>query len=164
MTHKKHINEIPAGNDSDSYVISNYLLSTFEDIILLNAWGENSFFYNPSNASPRGTYFCTIKEKDGDNDKASELYRSNIFRFNFGVSKKTFADLFGNIPKRPAKGSVIDYDCDFSQVDILQPHPIYGWMCWVAILNPTKETFDELKILLEESYRLVLMKHQKKLV
>ena len=33
----------------------------------------------------RGIYFCTIKEKDGDNDKASNLHRYAVFRVNFGI-------------------------------------------------------------------------------
>ena len=53
--------------------ISDQLLTMFEGLQLVNCWGEMSFFYNPDNASPRGTYFCTIKEKNGENDKASGL-------------------------------------------------------------------------------------------
>ena len=37
---------------------------------------------------------------------------------------------------------------DFSQRDRILPHPVYGWMCWIAVLNPSHETFEEVKPLL----------------
>ena len=142
--------------------ISKYLLETFDDLVIINSWGEISFFYNPDNLAPRGTYFCTIKENDGENDKASDLKRDNIFRFNFGISKPTFLELFNNVPTRPPKGGVIHGSYDFTQLDTLYPHPVYGWMCWVAIINPSERSFKELECLLLESYQLVLQKHRKK--
>lgn len=143
--------------------ISNYLLKTFNDIVIINSWGETSFFYNPNNLSSRGTYFCTIKENDGENDKASALHRDKVFRFNLGITRPTFLELFGNVPKRPPKGGVINGSYDFTQLDTLYPHPVYGWMCWVAIINPSERSFKELESLISESYQLVLQKHQKKI-
>ncbi len=142
--------------------ISNYLLGAFDDLVIINSWGETSFFYNPKNLSPRGTYFCTIKENDGENDKASALHRDKVFRFNFGITRPTFLKLFGTVPTRPPKGGVINGSYDFTQLDTLCPHPVYGWMCWVAIINPSEQSFKELESLISESYRLVLQKHQKK--
>jgi hypothetical protein len=143
-------------------IISKFLLSTFEDLRLINSWGEISFFYNPNNIGPRGTYFCTIKEKNGENDKASALDRKDVFRFNFGVSKSTFLELFTVIPKRPPKGGVIEGSYDFTALDCLTPHPIYGWMYWVAITNPSKDSFQWLERLIFESYQLTKQKHLKK--
>jgi hypothetical protein len=143
-------------------IIAEYLLKTYPGLSTINTWGEISFFYNPDGMRPRGTYFCTIKEKDGENDKASGLNRENTFRFNFGISKDTFIKVFGKPPRRPSKGGVVEGPYDFMKTDILQPHPVYGWMNWVAIINPTAQSFDMLHNLLNESYQLVLKKHQKK--
>lgn len=143
-------------------VISSYLMKTFEDLRVMDSWGETSFFYNPDNLGPRGTYFCTIKEKNGENDKASALDRKGVFRFNFGISKPTFLKLFGTIPQRPAKGRIIQGAYDFTALDRLSPHPIYGWMCWVAISNPSKDSFKSLEYLLMESYQLTRQKHTRK--
>ncbi len=143
-------------------IISDYVLNAFIHVRPLNAWGETSFFYNPGDLRPRGTYFCTIKEKDGENDKASALHRKDVFRLNFGVTKQTFLRLFGVIPKRPFKGGIIEGAYDFTQLDSMCPHPVYGWMCWIAIINPSQESFIRLKGLMLESYQLVLQKHQKK--
>ena len=67
--------------------ISDFVVANFPGLNVVNAWGEKSFFYNPNNLLKRGVYFLTLKEKDGDNDKASVLDRENIFRINFGISK-----------------------------------------------------------------------------
>jgi hypothetical protein len=52
------------------------------------------FFITHIKILPKGIYFATIKEKDGPNDKASELNRANVYRLSTCVSKtylrKTF--------------------------------------------------------------------------
>ena len=120
-------------------------------------------FHNPDDSLRRGIYFCTLKNKDGENDKASHLYRADAFRMNFGISKKTFASIFNTIPKRPVKVGVIEGDYDFQVYDILIPHPIYGWMAWVSILNPSRASLKNLKTLIDESYELCIQKYKKKI-
>ncbi len=55
-------------NPMDVASITEYIESTFDDIHIVTAWGETSFFYNPHRKLPRGIYFATIKEKNGPND------------------------------------------------------------------------------------------------
>ncbi len=143
--------------------ISDFILSNFSEIKAVDAWGEKNFFYNPDNLLKRGVYFCTLKEKDGTNDKASELDRDNIFRINFGLSKKTFLETFHTLPKRPSKGNVIDVPYDFRTLDVLTPHPIYGWMAWVSILNPSHNSWKKIKELLDESYQIACDKYSSKM-
>lgn len=143
-------------------ILSNYLMKTFDGLTPIQAWGETSFFYNPDHLRPRGTYFCTLKEKDGENDLASKLSRPGHFRFNFGISKSSFLKLFGKIPARPNKGCVIEGNYAFQQLDLLCPHPVYGWMCWVAIINPSESTLHKIEPLLFECHRLAIEKHLKK--
>lgn len=144
------------------YLVSNYLISNFSGLKVVEAWGEKSFFYNPDNLLKRGIYFCTIKEKDGDNDQASDLSRPNVFRVNFGLSKKTFLSIFEALPKRPLKGKFTDGAYDFKALDLLTPHPVYGWMAWVSILNPSLASWNEIHNLLSESYGLCLKKYARK--
>jgi aminoglycoside phosphotransferase (APT) family kinase protein len=141
-----------------------YLLKNYSGLKVIDTWGEKSLFYNPDNLLKRGIYFCTLKNKDGANDKASHLHRADVFRVNFGISKNTFISIFRTIPKRPVKGGVIDGDYDFQNIDILTPHPIYGWMSWVSILNPSQYSFENLIPLLDESYRICTEKYKKKMV
>ena len=36
---------------------------------------------------PNGVYFCTLKENNGANDKASELDRDGVFRLSIGIAQ-----------------------------------------------------------------------------
>lgn len=128
------------------------LLSKFDGVTVVEAWGEKSLFYNPGRRLPRGVYFATVKEKDGENDKASSLDRDDIFRLNVGTTKSLFLERFGPPPPRPGKGGVIEGPWDFTTLDTLMPHPVYGWMSWVAVLNPAHKTFDDIKPLVEAAY------------
>lgn len=133
--------------------ISNYLTDTFDGLAPTETWGELSFFYNPEKRLPRGTYFCTIKEKDGDNDKGSNLNRDGVYRMNFGLPPKVFEDVFGPRPARPAKSQTIEGPWDFTALNMLMPHPVYGWMGWVCLLSPEPVTFDEIKPLLTIAHK-----------
>lgn len=81
--------------------ILRYCLENLEGSTLVESWGEKGIFYNPGHVLKRGVYILTVKEKDGDNDKSSNLNRPGIFRVNLGVRKGTFLKLFGAVPKRP---------------------------------------------------------------
>jgi len=129
-----------------------YLLDAYEGLDVQPSWGERAYFYNPGQRFARGAYFLTLKEKDGENDRASALDRPNVWRMNFGLPRKEFIRLFGHVPARPGKGQVIDGPWDFKDIDRLMPHPVYGWASWVAVLNPTKPTFEMLKPLIAQAF------------
>ncbi|EPC03998.1 hypothetical protein L861_01460 [Litchfieldella anticariensis FP35 = DSM 16096] len=142
--------------------ISDFLLDRYPGVVSVNAWGEQSFFYNPESMLPRGVYFATLKDKDGANDNASGLYRDGVYRFNFGVSKETYQKVLGSQPARPAAGGIVETGHDFTQLNTLLPHPVYGWMSWVCVLNPDTELFASLFPMLDESYDLVVEKFKKR--
>jgi hypothetical protein len=142
--------------------IAQYICERYSGVVPINAWGETSFFYNPKLALPRGVYFATLKSKDGANDKASNLTRPSVYRLNIGVSKAIYSSLFGAPPARPAAGGVVDTGHDFSALNTLLPHPVYGWMAWVSVLNPSPATFDSVKPLLDEAHRLAVLKFRKR--
>ena len=142
--------------------ILNYCLENLEDTVLVESWGEKGIFYNPENKLKRGIYILTIKEKDGENDKGSALDRDGIYRVNLGILKQTFLNMFTAVPKRPAKGCVVELDYDFTQTDKIIPHPVYAWMSWICVLNPSSETFEALKPLINEAYEYAKEKYKKK--
>jgi hypothetical protein len=142
--------------------LENWILHNYDGIVVKNTYRERSFFYNPNAIMPNGIYFCTIKESDGPNDKASNLDRNNAYRLSIGVGKKEYQSLFGDTPLRPAKGEIINLDVDFSELDVLMPHPIYAWINWVAINNPTTVSLETVKYLLDISYQNVITKFAKK--
>lgn len=132
--------------------VHDHLVTALPGVVPKAAWGETSYFYNPGLRFERGTYFATIKEQDGDNDRASNLDRPDIWRLNMGVSKQTFVSLFGHPPARPGKGQAIEGPWDFHQTDRITPHPVYGWMSWLAVLNPSAETWSRCVPLLEDAH------------
>lgn len=147
----------------DVVSITDYIESTFAGTHIVAAWGETSFFYNPDRTLPRGIYFATLKEKDGQNDRASNLNRSDIFRLNVGISKLKYRSLFGQQPSRPQAGGVVDTGHDFTALDQIIPHPVYGWMSWVSVLNPSAATFEAVKPLLMEAYGVAVSKYRERI-
>ncbi|KAB1187761.1 MULTISPECIES: DUF6194 family protein [Haloferax] len=130
-----------------------YVEERYDDVVLDDAWGEQGLFYNPGGRLPRGTYFVTVKDRDSENDSASHLYRDDVWRVNFGVSEATYRRLFGARPERPPKGDVVDTGHDFTTVDELLPHPVYGWAGWVSVVSPSETTVETvLRPLLDEAY------------
>ena len=138
------------------------ILNDFEGVIPKSSWGETSMFYNPGKLLPNGVYFCTLKEKDGENDKASKLDREGAFRLSIGLAKNTYEDHFGVRPKRPPKGGIIDTGHDFAALNELMPHPIYGWMAWVQVLNPSSAMFNNLHPLIAEAHANAVIKFNRK--
>ena len=143
--------------------ILQYCLENLSGTVFHSCYGEKCIFYNPENKLKHGIYVLTIKEKDGNNDKSSNLNREGIFRINFGVTKNTFINKFGFIPARPLKGNTVDMQYDFSTLNMLLPHPVYAWMAWVSILNPDKNSFYNIKQFINESYEYARAKYNKKL-
>jgi len=138
------------------------LLNRFNQLVVKKTWGETSLFFNPNEASAHGSYFLTIKESDGEHDQASNLERDGVFRVSFGVSRNSYEALFGPKPPRPAKGGVVKTGHDFTQTNLLMPHPIYAWMHWVQVLNPSQETWNSNQNLIRESYELSKARFEKR--
>ena len=139
-----------------------YSLDTFPGLVEDWNWGEQSLFYNSGHRLPKGTYFLTFKERDGANDSAAGI-RPGDYRLNVGISKAAFTDRFGAVLARPAAGGVVQTGHNFTQRDRILPHPVYGWMCWIAIVNPTQETFEELKPLLSGAYERAVERYRRRM-
>ena len=79
-------------------------------------------------------------------DDGSNLSRPGVFRLNIGaLSRETFRRLVGDLA-----------DPDFTELDTLLPHPVYAKQRWVAILNPSARSFEEIvKPLLAETHERV---------
>jgi hypothetical protein len=132
-------------------------------VIPKKAWGETALFYNPGHTLPHGVYFCTLKESDGENDRASHLDRDGVYRLSFGLPLNVYSTLFGKKPPRPAKGSIVNTGHDFSQEDILMPHPVYAWMGWVQILSPRLPSFEGIRPLIIQAHQAARVKFEKRL-
>lgn len=130
--------------------IINFITSNFEDVETVRANGDIFFFNDPQKKFP----FATLVTSDF-NDQFSNLNRPNVFRLNIGPSKASFQSLFGTLPASKAS----DYDpipgYDYTILDKVIPHPVYGRMYWVSVLNPSRETFEsQVQPLLADAYDL----------
>lgn len=140
-----------------------WCLENLPGTVLVESWGERGIFYNPHGTLKRGVYVATVKEKDGANDKSSRLNRPGVYRLNFGVRRGTFRARFGELPKRPEKGGVVAMPFDFAAPDTLLPHPVYGWMGWLCVLSPSRETFETCRPLLREAWAYAKEKYEKRM-
>lgn len=139
--------------------IIEYCLNHLKDTVLVNSWGGKGIFYNPNHSLKRGIYVLTLKDGDGAHDKASYLDRENVYRLNIGIRKNTFLNLFHELPQRPSAGEIVAMDYDFTALDRLMPHPVYAWMGWIAVCNPTIQTFEECKPYIQEAYEFAIEKY-----
>lgn len=136
------------------------LTGRFDGLAPKASWGETSLFYNPGLVLANGVYFCTIKEHDGANDRSSGLDRSGVFRLALGLPAERYERLFGSRPVRPAKGAAVSTGHDFTRLDVVTPHPIYAWMGWIQVLNPSEGTFESMQSLFVDSYDDVVRKFE----
>jgi hypothetical protein len=148
--------------------ISQYITDTFEGVDIVVASGDSFFFYNPDRNVPPDHWFPFVTIVTSDiNDQFSNLNRPSVFRLNIGIGKQTFQSLFGDPAALPsisaADGGEISHDYDFTALDQLMPHPVYGRMLWVCVLSPSDETFEtNVRPLLAEAYDLAVSKHKRR--
>ena len=129
----------------DEAAVVKYIRETFAGVETSEAWGCTFFFYDSERKFP----FATLANTD-ENDQFSDLNRPSVFRLNVGVSKATFQSLFG---------SHSEDGYDFTAFDRIMPHPVYGKMYWVCVLNPGAETFASVTPLLAEAYEQSVKRH-----
>ena len=140
--------------------ITHYIKDTFDGLDVVEASGDVYFFADPDGTSDpsRRLPFATIVTSDAY-DQFSNLDRPCVFRLNVGLSKDTFRTLFpAASPSNPDQQT--DH-LDFSVLDRIMPHPVYGNMFWVCVLNPSDSTFAEVRPLLAEAYAVALARHHR---
>lgn len=112
------------------------------------AWGDTFFYYSPDGVVPQRTQpFATIVTKDYPGDAGSRLSSPGRFRVNIGVGKPTFVEWTGRQPRDPAG------DIDPSVTDTVFPHPVYGSVGWLAVVNPDTRTDAAVRELLDTAYQ-----------
>jgi hypothetical protein len=132
--------------------VADAVVARYPGVVPTASWGETSLFVNPGGQLPRGVYFCTLKDHDGANDRASRLDRDGVYRVALGLPPAAYLQRFGARPARPPKGGVVATGHDFTQRNVLMPHPVYAWMGWVQLLSPSREVFDALLPLLDAAH------------
>ena len=127
----------------DETAISQYL-TALAGVETVEKDGDIYYFVGSDHTFP----FATLVTGDR-HDTVSNLDRTGVFRLNVGVSKATFQSLF----------PTSDVEPDYAALDRILPHPVYGKMYWVCVLNPSGETFEAMvKPLLIEAYDTAVKK------
>lgn len=138
--------------------IARYITATFDNIEVETGDGSLFFFYGAERNFPT----TTLVSKD-NYDQFSNLDRPSVFRLNVGISRETYRSLFGAPPapsREPEQAADIAYD--FTALDQIMPHPVYGQMFWICVLNPSVATFERVRPLLAEAYDLTVKRQAKR--
>ena len=129
-------NDMPGPDPAE---ITRWITQTYPETVVAEAMGA-TFFSLDQRHWPNFATIVTTDEHDMGNP--SNLAREGVFRLNIGVGKATFDRLVGGVA-----------DPDYSVMDGIIPHPVYAKQRWIAILNPSRETFESVvKPLIEEAH------------
>ena len=138
--------------------ITRYITENFEGVDIVTSQGNTFFMYDP-----QGMFSMATLVTNDDYDQFSNLNRPSAFRLNIGVSKQTFLTLFGPPTRHAAGDQAEESNYDFTALNQLMPHPVYGRQYWVSILNPSPETFQTVvQPLLAEAYNMAVNKYKNK--
>jgi hypothetical protein len=129
----------PNVSGPDPHEITEWITDTYPHTIVAEAMGATFFSLDPS----QWPNFATIVTTDEhDMGTPSRLAREGVFRLNIGVGRETFERVVGS-----------NGNPDYAALDTIIPHPVYAKQRWIAILNPSRATFDDVvKPLIAEAY------------
>jgi Family of unknown function (DUF6194) len=111
------------------------------------AWGDRFFYVAPDGVVPRTQPLASIVTKDYPDDAGSRLDRPGAFRLNIGAGREEFVACTGHEPREPA-----GEDVDHSRPDVLFAHPVYGYLGWLAVVNPGPRTDAAVRELLRTAH------------
>lgn len=111
------------------------------------AWGDAFFYYAPDGRMPRNQQpYATVVTRNQPDDSASDLDPPHRWRVNIHVDRATFRELTGEDPRS------IGRDRDHAAADQVMPHPVYGALGWVSVVNPGERTRNTVIRLLHEAH------------
>ena len=111
------------------------------------AWGDAFFYYAPDGRMPQHVQpYGTIVTKDYPDETGSDLDRPGRWRVNIHVDRATFLELTGEEPRS------LTQPRDFATADVVNPHPVYGALGWIAVVNPAEKTTDTVVQLLRAAH------------
>ncbi|WP_147917452.1 DUF6194 family protein [Ruania zhangjianzhongii] len=96
------------------------------------AWGDVFFYFSADGEIPPGQPFATVITKDYPHEPAWQREAHSI-RVNIHVGAPAFAELLGYAPGERSGPEP-------SAVDVLMPHPAYGELGWIAVVDPGTRT------------------------
>ena len=137
-----------------------HISSTFAGVRVMEAHGDTFFLYDPEGDLPpeRQMPFATIVSSD-NYEQVSDLDRPGAYRLNIGLTKATYAAVFGAVPTKRDEQGVLETGFDYAERDRLMPHPVYASQHWVCVVSPGEATLDAVGPLLAEAHEFAVRKH-----
>ena len=128
-----------------------YVAETFDGVWAVDNEGDTFFMYAPDGELPPERQFPFVTLVTADRyDSVSDLDRPGVYRLNIGLTRATFAGLFG-APPGPG--------WDYTALDVVLPHPVYAGQHWVCVLNPGEATWDTVRAMLAAAHSFAARKH-----
>ncbi len=126
-----------------------HIVDGFPGTDVLEANGDLFFVHDPHRDLPpqRQQPWATIVTSDNPYDSTSHLDRPGVFRLSTGLPRATFRALFP-----------VDGEHDAAALDVVVPHPLYGALDWVCVLNPDS-TWPAARGLLEQAHAYAVRKY-----
>lgn len=126
-----------SGPDPDEITL--WIITAYPDTVVSRAM-HATFFSLTEQAWPNFATIVTTDEHDVGTP--SNLARNGAFRLNIGVGKEAFERVVGRAVAT-----------DYSLLDVVLPHPVYAKQRWLCVLNPNRQTFDQIvKPLIAEAH------------
>lgn len=111
------------------------------------AWGDAFFYYTPDGHMPQNAQpYGTIVIKNYPDDALSDLDPPGRWRVNIHVDRPTFRELTGEEPRSLSRPR------DYAAADSVMPHPVYGALGWISVVNPGEGTTDTVVQLLRGAH------------
>ena len=144
----------------DARTLADHIIKTLDGVDALEVNGDWFMFYDARDGTPvdQRMPFVTIVTSDA-HDQASDLTSRGAYRLNIGVSRETYEARFGPPPPGPLQAEPIDTGHDYTQLDILMPHPVYSPLNWVCVVSPSNTTVEAITPLLQEAHRIAAERH-----
>jgi len=121
------------------------------------SWGDVFFYYAPDGQLPKTQPFTTIVTKDYPDEPGSGLDRPDAYRLNISSGAAEFRAVTGRDPHEQTPP-----DIDPSTPDVLIPHPVYGHLAWLAVINPAERTSTKALELLDLAHRAARARFQRR--
>ncbi|MFJ2744904.1 DUF6194 family protein [Streptomyces sp. NPDC087440] len=110
-------------------------------------WGDAFCYYAPDGQVPQTVQpYATVVTKDYPGDTDSALDAPGRWRVNVHVDRATFRAFTGEEPRSLALPR------DHAAADVVLPHPVYGELGWLCVVNPAARTTETLHRLLREAH------------
>jgi Family of unknown function (DUF6194) len=144
----------------DAANMKRYINDAFDGLNVMENSGDTFFLYDPAGDLPPERQLPFVTIVTGDHyDSVSDLSRPGAYRLNIGVTKATYAALFGSAPTQRDEHGLFQTGHDYAATDTLMPHPVYASQHWVSVVNPGEATLDTVLQLLAEAHEFAARKY-----